>query len=152
MAGRLLGIARKAYKYAPMETLTRAEVTIDRGVAGDYRGVRNPAKANRRQVTLFRREDWQAALGEIGAEADWADRRCNLYVEGLDLPRSGGARVRIGTDALLEIMGECDPCKRMEAVAEGLFPALKPDWRGGWLLRVLADGAIALGDEVRIEE
>ena len=60
--------------------------------------------------------------------------------------------MRIGAGAVLEIMGECDPCKRMEAVAEGLFPALKPDWRGGWLLRVVADGRIALGDQVRIEE
>ena len=148
MAGRLLGIARKAYKFAPMETLSAAEVTIAGGVTGDYRGILNPAKSNRRQVTIFAREDWAAALGELGVDADWPERRCNLYVEGIDLPREGCLRVG---NAIFEITGECDPCKRMEAVAEGLFPALKPDWRGGRLLRVVAGGAIALDDEVRID-
>jgi len=30
--------------------------------------------------------------------------------------------------------------------------ALAPDWRGGVLGRVISDGEIAVGDEVRIEE
>ncbi|HQS70796.1 MAG TPA: MOSC domain-containing protein, partial [Novosphingobium sp.] len=34
----------------------------------------------------------------------------------------------------------------------GLKSALLPDWRGGVLGRVLTDGDIAVGDEVRIEE
>ena len=151
MAGRLLGIARKAYKFAPMETLNEAQITAAGGLVGDYRGVLNPAKANRRQVTIFTREDWELALREIGAEANWADRRCNLFVEGMVLPRDSGVVVRIGESATLEITGECDPCKRMEAVAIGLFPALRPDWRGGRLMRVTAPGAIRVGDEVRIE-
>ena len=38
----------------------------------------------------------------------------------------------------------------MDALKDGLRAALTPDWRGGLLGRVMADGDIAVGDEVRI--
>jgi len=47
---------------------------------------------------------------------------------------------------------ECDPCSRMEELAPGLKAALMPDWRGGVLGRVISDGDIVIGDEVRIEQ
>jgi MOSC domain-containing protein YiiM len=39
----------------------------------------------------------------------------------------------------------------MDELAPGLRAALTPDWRGGVTGRVIADGTIAVGDEVRIE-
>ena len=151
VGGILLGIARKAYPRAAMEELSSARLTRELGVEGDYRGIWKPAKSNRRQVTMFAREDWEAALAEIGAEAEWSARRCNLFVSGLVLPRAIGTRVRVG-GVRLEVTGECDPCKRMEAVAEGLFPALLPDWRGGRLLRVVSAGEARVGDGVMVED
>ncbi|MGD9508823.1 MAG: hypothetical protein AB7I59_15885 [Geminicoccaceae bacterium] len=40
MSGRRLGIARRARPKAPMEELTEAMVTPERGVEGDFRGRR----------------------------------------------------------------------------------------------------------------
>jgi MOSC domain-containing protein YiiM len=53
---------------------------------------------------------------------------------------------------LLEISGECDPCSRMEEIATGLKAALTPEWRGGRLARVIAEGEIKVGDTIAVEE
>ncbi len=150
MAGRLLGIARKAFPHAAMELLAEARITRELGVEGDHRGVARPGKANKRQVTMFAREDWHDALTEIGANAEWSARRCNLFVENMVLPRVAGAIVRVGS-ARLELTGECDPCKRMDLVAEGLNAALASEWRGGRLLRVIEAGDVRIGDAVIVE-
>ena len=135
-----------------MEVVDRVQVTCALGVQGDYRGAMKPGKVPRRQVTLMEAESWQAALADIGAPVQWQERRANLLTGGIRLPRRAGAVLRIGPDLRIEITGECDPCSRMEEVAPGLKAALLPDWRGGVLGRVIEDGAIAVGDEVRIEE
>jgi MOSC domain-containing protein YiiM len=149
-AGRLLGIARHGFPKAPMETVNHAIVSTEGGIAGDFRGAmkRGPYK---RQVTLMERADWEAALAEVGHTLAWSDRRANLLVD-VDLPQAAGAIVRIGAAVVLEITRECDPCERMEALAPGLKAALLPDWRGGACARVLAGGAIAVGDAIRIED
>lgn len=135
-----------------MEVLERAEVNLDGGLQGDHRGRRKPGSTGKRQVTLMERGDWEAATAEVGLTRPWWERRCNLLVDGLDLPQRAGALLRIGSDVLLEVTVEDDPCARMDQVAPGLFAALLPDWRGGACARVLAGGGIAVGDEIRIEE
>ena len=55
-----------------------------------------------------------------------------------------------GAHAAIEITDECEPCERMEALHPGLRAAMTPDWRGGFLGRVVEDGEIAVGDEVRV--
>lgn len=153
MTGRLCGIARHSRPKGPMETVDHAHVGLATGVAGDFRGAMKPGRRNRRQVTLIQRGDWDAALADLGTDAPgWEQRRANLLVDGVDLPRRAGARVRIGRAVVLEINGECDPCSRMETIAPGLCAALTPDWRGGRIATVLAEGEISLGDPVAIEE
>lgn len=147
--GRLLGIARHALPKAPMEVIESAEVTRERGVEGDYRGAVRGGP-HPRQVTLFERADWETALALVGFTIPWQERRVNLLVD-LDLPQAPGALVQIG-GLMLEITVECDPCVRMDALAPGLKAALLPDWRGGVCAKVVADGRIAVGDEIRIEE
>ena len=151
MPGRLIGIARKDRSHGPMEVIDHVAVGLDTGVHGDHRGAIRPGKSNRRQVTILMAEDWTAALAELGTPVSWEQRRANLLVEGIVLPREPGVRVRIG-QAVLEISGECDPCRRMDAVADGLRLALRPGWRGGRTCRVVEAGAIAIGDRVEIEE
>ena len=97
------------------------------------------------------RGDWTAAMAEVGHDIPWYERRVNLLVDGLDLPQIPGATIRIGADVVLLVTRECDPCHRMETLAEGLKAALTPDWRGGVCTRVLAGGRIAVDDEIRIE-
>ena len=153
MAGKLAGIARHAQPKGPMETLERVAVTMAEGVHGDFRGGLATTKPGRkRQVSLIEAECVSAAMAEAGALLDWSDCRRNLLVEGLRLPRAEGTRVKVGATLVIEITCECDPCERMEALHQGLRAAMTPDWRGGFLGRVIEDGEIAVGDEIRIVE
>lgn len=134
-----------------METIEQADIGLDTGIAGDWRGIVKPGGRGRRQVSLMLLDDWRAALAELGdPPLAWSDRRANLLVDGIVLPMASGGVVRIGS-ALFEITGECDPCRRMEAVAVGLEAALMDGWRGGRLMRVTSAGAIAIGDAVSVE-
>ena len=135
-----------------MESIDHAEVSLDGGIAGDFRGARKPGGLGRRQVTLMEASDWDRAMTEVGRTIPWFERRANLLVEGLDLPQTPGIRLAIGADVVLEITRETDPCERMEVLAPGLRAALTPDWRGGACTRVLAGGRIAVGDLIRIEK
>jgi len=149
--GVLLGIARHDRPKGPMETVDRVAVTVAEGIHGDYRGALKPGR-NKRQVTLLAAADWRAALADLGnPPIDWSERRANLLIDGLALPRETGMRIALAGGVLLEVTGETDPCERMEAVHRGLRAALTPDWRGGITTRVLQGGALAVGDEVRIE-
>ena len=150
--GTLAGIARHAFAKAPMEVVARAEVSIEGGIAGDWRGARKPGSSGKRQVTLIERSDWDAAMTEVGRDLPWSERRSNLLVDGIDLPQVSGVVLRVGDDVRLEITRFTDPCERMEILAPGLKAALMPDWRGGVCTRVLAAGTIAVGDTIRIED
>jgi len=134
-----------------METVDAVEVTVEGGIQGDFRGAIKPGGRGRRQVTLIEAGDWQAAMDDVGHSLEWWHRRANLLVEGLDLPQVEGALLRIGADVVLRITCECDPCSRMEEIAEGLKAALTPDWRGGVCTKVISGGLIAVGDQIRIE-
>ena len=151
MTGKLAGIARHAQPKGPMETLVRVAVTTTEGVHGDFRGAMASSKPSRqRQVSLIEADSVSAAMAEAGALLDWSDCRRNLLVQGLRLPREEGTRVQIGDSLVIEVTCECDPCERMDALHRGLRAALTPDWRGGFLGRVVEDGEIAVGDEIRI--
>lgn len=135
-----------------MEVVQRIKVTRELGLAGDFRGAVRPGKSGRRQVSLIEADSWAAAMRDLGADVPWQERRANLLVGALRLPREPGRIIAIGPDLRIETTCECDPCSRMEEIVPGLKAALLPDWRGGVLGRVIADGEIAIGDEVRIEE
>ncbi|MEX2125444.1 MAG: MOSC domain-containing protein [Woeseia sp.] len=143
--GRLTGIARRDAKRAPMQTLDRAEISMDTGVARDFRG-----KPGKRQVTVISAEAWRQACRELQKELPWTTRRANLLVDELELPKKIGAILKIGPVRLL-ITGEVDPCSRMDEQCPGLTNALKPDWRGGVSCAVLQGGSVTLGDAVEAE-
>ncbi len=135
-----------------MKVIASAEISCEGGIAGDHRGVRKPGTAGKRQITLIERADWDAAMVEVGRDLPWWERRCNLLVDGLDLPQRPGAFLRLGRDVMLEVTRETDPCERMETLAPGLFAALVRDWRGGICARVVTGGSIGVGDVIRTEE
>jgi len=151
MTGMLTGIARHGRPRGPIEILDAVDVTVESGLAGDFRGAVKPGGKGKRQVSLIEAGDWAAAMAELGHDLPWWVRRANLLVDGLDLPQTPGARVRIGGQVVIEITTECDPCSRMEEILPGLKAALTPDWRGGALGRVLSGGRIAIGDAVVVE-
>lgn len=142
MTGRLLAIAKKARKRAPMEELDRTAISAQAGIAGDYRG-----RPGRRQVTIMFAEDWKAAVAGLDPAAPWAIRRANLLVEGLRNPQALGGILAIGPIMFL-ITGETQPCIRMDEQLPGLQNALRSCWRGGLTAQVMSDGEIAVGDAV----
>jgi MOSC domain-containing protein YiiM len=156
-AGRLGGIARHDRPYGPIETVGRVAVTAAEGVHGCIRGALASTKATRkRQVSLIEAESWVAALDDLGIAEEtrlpWHARRANLLIVGVRLPRRSGAVIAIGESLRIEVTVETEPCERMDALLPGLNAALMPDWRGGVCGRVLTDGEIVVGDEVRIEK
>ena len=153
--GRLGGIARHGRPRGPIEPIDAVSVSVAAGLHGDFRGAVKPGGKGRRQVSLIEAACWDLAMAELQLDADkvlpWHARRANLLIEGLRLPREPGTIVAIGATLRIEITQECDPCSRMEELVPGLKAALLPDWRGGFLGKVLTDGDIAVGDEIRIE-
>lgn len=139
---KLLGIAMKQKKRAPMQTMDSAHISLDKGVENDFRG-----KPSRRQVTLMSLKAWQAANEILNKDLPWTTRRANLLVDELELENTTGQTITIGAVELL-ITQETDPCERMQEAAEGLFDALKDHWRGGVCCRVISEGLITLGDDV----
>lgn len=141
--GKLLGIATRTARKAPMNEVFAARITRERGVDNDARG-----KAGRRQVTVITRSGWEAACADLGGEQlPWTTRRANLLVDGVDLKGKIGYNLRVG-EAVLTINGETRPCEVMNQARMGLMTALKPEWRGGVICRVTRSGDIAVGCEV----
>jgi MOSC domain-containing protein YiiM len=51
-------------------------------------------------------------------------------------------------DALFEVTIVCDPCRKMDALREGLRAEL--DGKRGMLARVVEGGEVAVGDEIEL--
>lgn len=120
------------------------------GLADDRLGQRGAAELSTRQVTLIQAEHLPviAALARVGP-VDPVGLRRNLVVSGLNLSALKNARIRVG-EALLEIVGPCQPCSRMEgAIGRGGYAAMRG--HGGWTARVIESGAVRVGDPVRVE-
>jgi MOSC domain-containing protein YiiM len=151
-SGRLVGIASRPARRAPMQERTQGTISMTAGLEGDHKGTKFP----RRAIAVLSREAWEEALAALATaagkpvEIPWTARRANLLVEGVRLPRALGGIVRIGP-VRLEITYPTQPCRRMEEVHPGLLAALHPDWRGGITCRVLDGGEIRCGDAVVVE-
>ncbi|MDH5377137.1 MAG: MOSC domain-containing protein [Gammaproteobacteria bacterium] len=143
---KLIGIAIKRKKRAAMEALESAYISLERGVADDFRG-----KPSRRQVTVLSQKAWQETVSELGTDLPWTARRANLLIDDLDLEQTAGQVIRIG-DVELQITQETDPCERMEEAAPGLLNVLDKHWRGGVCCRVIREGEVRLGDEVLLTD
>lgn len=148
--GRLIGIARRPQRRAPMQEVQSGMITAAAGLECDHKGPKFPL----RRITVLAREDWEAALAHLPDLAGlpqlaWTLRRANLLVEGLRLPRARGGRLQIGP-VVLEVTYPTQPCKRMDEAHPGLLKALHPDWRGGVTCRVLEGGIVRLGDEAAV--
>lgn len=137
----------------PRRPARRIEATIARagiGLADDRLGQRGEAELSTRQVTLVQHEHLPviAALAGVTAVDPVALRR-NLVISGINLIALRNARVRVG-EALLEIVGPCQPCSRMEEeVGPGAYAAMRG--HGGMTARVIEGGAIRIGDAVRAD-
>ena len=142
---QLKSIAIKSTSRADMQTLQSAEITVAKGITGDFRGSQVD-----RQVTILSESAWQKACDSINADLAWTVRRANLLIDGVEFsPIDVGKTVRIGT-VELKITRETNPCALMDMQHQGLTAALTPGWLGGVCCNVITAGTIGIGDPVEI--
>jgi len=132
-----------------------AEAHVGReGLAGD--AVRHPKihGGPERAVCLFPLELIQALQAEghpifPGAVGE------NLTVTGLDWPALAAGDVLAVGEARLQLSTRVEPCKAIAgAFAGGQFKRIKPDRvpdQTRWYARVLTEGVVRPGDEIRVE-
>ena len=135
---------------APAALIAATTAIAGVGLADDRLGKRGAAELSTRQVTLIQSEHLEviAQLARV-ENVDPVALRRNLVISGINLSALKNARLRVGA-ALLEIVGPCQPCTRMEAaIGRGGYSAMRG--HGGWTARVLESGALQVGDTVRVE-
>lgn len=132
----------KRFRRGPMDPMTSAELVPGRGIAG------NANQGGKRQITLIDEVAWLDATREAGAELDPSKRRANVMLRGIDLERSNGRLLRLGT-CVVRIYGETRPCERMDEAFMGLRAAMRSHWRGGAFAEIVEGGTIRVGDEAR---
>lgn len=148
VVGRVEAIIVRGASREPARRVASTTARAGIGLADDRLGRRGEAELSTRQVTLIQSEHLSviASLARVDAVNPVALRR-NLVVSGINLLALKNARLQVG-DALLEIVGPCQPCSRMEeAIGPGGYAAMRG--HGGMTARILADGLIREGDPVR---
>ena len=141
MAGRLERIWLKRSHRGPMDP-------VDAATLVEGKGVQNSANfGGHRQVTLIALERWLEMMSELDADVDPSARRAELMVSGLDLERTRGRLLTIGS-CVLRIGGETRPCERMDEAYRGLRSVMEPRWGGGAWAEVVRGGELSVGNPV----
>jgi hypothetical protein len=142
-AGVVEAIVVAADAEGPMVRVDRSIARADRGLEGDryyaQRGTFSGTRSRGHDLTLID----AGVLDELGLTPE--DARRNVVTRGIDLNALVGERFRVGD---VECFGQrlCEPCAHLERLTPGtLRPMIH---KGGLRADVLADGQIALGDEV----
>jgi MOSC domain-containing protein YiiM len=142
-AGRVAWIGVRPARRASVVAVDGADAIAGQGLEGDHY-----AHDGNRQVTLIQAEHLAAVAALAGRETvDPTWLRRNIAVAGVNLLALKGRRFHIG-GAVFEATGPCDPCSRMEeALGPGGLNAMRG--HGGITARVVASGAIRVGDAVQ---
>lgn len=142
--GRIIWIGIRKTRYEPLTEQLQVDARAGVGLEGDH--YHDPG--GKRQITLIMAEDLQAAAAELGrTDIDPGLVRRNVVVAGIDLHQFKQGFLRLGA-CLIEVTGDCPPCKRMEEnLGAGGLKSLTN--RGGVTGRILEGGLLALQDEVR---
>ena len=144
-SGKVVWIGTRPKTRMPMEVVEETFANIG-GLINDRGNKGNPE--NKRQVTIIQHEHLKAVASFLGKEnIDPALIRRNIVVEGINLNALKDKQFKIG-DAILEMTGFCFPCSRMEEnLGKGGFNAMRG--HGGINCRVIEEGKISVGDEVK---
>ena len=148
VTGRVELIVVRGRPREPAQTVAQTMARTGIGLADDRLGHRNEAELSTRQVTLIQQEHLPviAQLARV-AVVDPVRLRRNLVVSGINLVALRSQQVRVGA-ALLQIVGPCAPCSRMEEeIGPGGYAAMRG--HGGMTARVLEDGLISVGSAVQ---
>lgn len=133
-----LHIAR--VKGTPSDPVTEATAISAQGLEGD----RSCSPDNTRQVLFMDQETLDHLELKPGQIKE------NITTSGLDLSQAKAGEVFfIGDAVTMEVVGNCEPCGKMDAIRAGLRQEL--DGSRGVLAMVINGGPIKVGDSIRIE-
>ncbi len=168
MTGVVVAVCR-----SPTHTMTKPAAATIRlveglGVAGDAhqgttvkhrsRVAKDPSVPNLRQVHLMHAElfDELRAAGFTVSPGLMGENVTTRGVDLLALPT--GARLRLGTEAVVEVTGLRNPCRQLDRLQPGLMNATLARDAGGNLVRkagimgiVLKGGEVGDGDPIEVE-
>lgn len=146
--GRVTWLGVREKRRVPMRALEQVELLTDRGLRDDYASARS---AGRRQVSLIQAEHLPVIATLCGRTGVLPEQlRRNLVVSGINLLALRGRPFRIGA-ALLQGVGLCEPCSKMETeLGHGGYNAMRG--HGGILARVIEGAIIRIGDTVDFAE
>jgi len=145
VVGRLEAIIVRGSPRLPATRIEETTALAGIGLSDDRLGQKGESELSTRQVTLIQAEHLPviAQLARVDA-VDPVRLRRNLVVSGINLLALRNAKLRIG-DAVLEIVGPCAPCSRMEEeIGPGGYAAMRG--HGGMCARVITGGRIRVGD------
>ncbi len=138
--GTIVALHIARVKGTPSDPVDAATAISAQGLEGD----RSCSADNTRQVLFMDQETldrFQLKPGQI---------KENITTSGLDLSLfQNGQVVFIGDAVTMELVGDCEPCGKMDAIRAGLRQEL--DGRRGVLAMVINGGPIKVGDSIRIE-
>ena len=125
----------------PMRPVESVFAEAGAGLVGDrYHGSKH------RHVTVQSARSLADASQALGAPVEAGATRRNVTLSGGPVPGRPGTRIRMG-EALLEVVRPAAPCRLMDdLIGPGAMKALHA--RGGTVFRILAGGAIRVGDPV----
>lgn len=148
VTGQVVAIVVRGDPRAAARHVPATQAVAGIGLADDRLGLRGSAELSTRQVTLIQAEHLEVIARLAGvATVDPLALRRNLVVSGINLIALRSAQVQVG-EAVLEIVGPCAPCSRMEeAIGPGGYAAMRG--HGGMTARIVGSGAIRIGDAVR---
>ena len=133
-----LHIAR--VKGTPSDPVQLAKALSGMGLEGD----RSCSADNVRQVLLMDKETLDRLELQPGQIKE------NITTSGIDLTQAQAGQVFfIGDDVTMEVVGDCEPCGKMDSIRPGLREGL--NGRRGMLATVINGGDIKIGDSIRLE-
>ncbi len=138
--GSIVALHIARVKETPSDPVTEATAISAQGLEGD----RSCSADNTRQVLVMDQETLDHLELKPGQIKE------NITTTGLDLSQAKAGEVFfIGDSVTMEIVGECQPCDKMDAIRPGLRDGL--GGRRGMLAMVINGGPLKLGDPIRIE-
>ncbi|MGB3589483.1 MAG: MOSC domain-containing protein [Tunicatimonas sp.] len=144
--GSVAWIGIRPERRVPLQVVNQVVAKEGSGLEGDHFAGKVQSK---RQVTLINAEHIQAVASLLHCSAiDPNLLRRNIVVQGINLLALKEKQFQVG-EAVLEMSGLCHPCSRMEkSLGAGGYNAMRG--HGGITARVIKEGVIRLGDEVKI--
>ncbi len=138
--GTIVALHIARVKGTPSDPVDAATAISAQGLEGD----RSCSADNTRQVLVMDQETLDHLELKPGQIKE------NITTTGLDLSQAEAGEVFfIGDAVTMEVVGECEPCGKMDAIRPGLRERL--GGRRGMLAMVINGGPIKIGDSIRIE-